>query len=167
MNKSILLIAFLLTFFSASMTAQKSPRKAADGEVNGVKVAIDYSAPSVKERTIWGGLEDYDVVWRAGADKNTTISIDQDVSIGGQKLAAGKYGFFIIPKEEGDWTVIFNKKNDGWGAYSYKQSEDALRLDVTPKWVEENQEQLSYSLSENAIVFAWEKVKLVIPLGER
>ena len=88
--------------------AQKSPRRQAEGTIGSTSVSIDYGAPSAKGRKIWGGLEKYDVVWRAGANENTTIAFDKDVKIAGQSLPAGKYGFFIIPKEGGDWVVIFN-----------------------------------------------------------
>ncbi len=165
--KNILLLFGLITFLSFSLEAQKSPRLQTEGEIFGTNVKIDYGAPSVKDRVIWGGLESYDVVWRAGANTNTTISFDKDVSIGGQELPAGKYGFFIIPKEEGDWAVIFNKKNAEWGAYSYDKKQDALRLNIKPEWADSNQEQLNYSLTTNSIVMAWEKVKLSIPIKEK
>ncbi len=166
MKKLILLIA-LFTSFSLAAEAQKSPRKQSEGTVYETNIEIDYGAPSVRGRKIWGGLEAYDQVWRAGANQNTTVSFDKDVTIGGEKLAAGKYGFFIIPKKEGDWVVIFNKRNADWGAYKYDQKQDALRLNIKPEWVDEVQEQLSYSISENLIIFAWEKAKLSIPLSPK
>ncbi len=165
MKQQFLFLALLIFSFSSVAIAQKSPRMQANGVANGVTVDIDYSAPSVKERKVWGGLEAYDAVWRAGADKNTTISFDKAVKVGGENLTAGKYGFFIIPKKEGDWVAIFNKKNDGWGAYGYDQNEDALRLNIKPEWKDKNQEQLNYSVIDNAIVFAWEKLKLSLPIS--
>ena len=155
----------LLLLFVSVVTlsfAQSSPRLQVEGESSGINIAIDYGAPSVKGRTIWGGLEKYGKVWRAGANENTTISFDKNISINNVILSAGKYGFFIIPNETGDWTVIFNKKNDGWGAYSYNQEEDALRVNIAPSFVEDIQEQLQYSIGENTIDFAWEKARLGI-----
>lgn len=165
MKKLVLLIA-LITSFTFAAEAQKSPRLQAEGTIGGATIAIDYGAPSVRGRTIWGGLEAYDAVWRAGANQNTTVSFDKDIKIGGETLAAGKYGFFIIPKKEGNWVVIFNKKNADWGAYNYDQKQDAMRLEISPK-MGENQEQLSYTVTENAIIFAWEKVKLSIPVAAK
>ena len=100
------------------------------------------------------------MVWRAGANENTTVSFDKDVKVNGKSLAAGKYGFFIIPNESGDWVAIFNKKNDGWGAYSYTEAEDALRVNVTPDFDSEVQEQLMYAVDNSGIVFAWDKARL-------
>lgn len=153
-----LLIAF---FFVVSVScAQKSPRLEAKGTVNGAQITIDYGAPSVKGRTVWGNLEKYGEVWRAGANENTTITFDKDVKVNGKSLAAGKYGFFIIPNEKGDWVAIFNKKNDGWGAYSYTEAEDALRVNVKPEMDTNIQEQLMYAVDNSGIVFAWEKARL-------
>lgn len=151
----------LALFFVASTScAQKSPRLEAKGAVNGTQIIIDYGAPSVKGRKIWGGLEKYGQVWRAGANENTTVTFDKDVKVNGKSLAAGKYGFFIIPNETGDWVAIFNKKNDGWGAYSYTEAEDALRVMVKPDFVSDVQEQLMYAVDNSGIVFGWEKARL-------
>jgi hypothetical protein len=165
--KKLSLLIILFTAFSFATEAQKpkSPRMQAEGEVFGAKTVVDYGAPSVKGREIWGGLEAYGKVWRAGANENTTIEFDKDVKINGQKLAAGKYGFFIIPNKDSDWVLIFNKKNDAWGAYDYKESEDALRVTVKPLFVDEVQEMLQYRIGENTIMFAWEKARIVFPFS--
>ena len=149
-----------LFFVVSTSCAQKSPRKEAKGSVKEVQIVIDYGAPNIKGRTIWGGLEKYGQVWRAGANENTTISFDKDVKINGNTLAAGKYGFFIIPNESGDWVAIFNKKNDAWGSYSYSEAEDALRVKVKPEFDTEVQEQLMYAIDNSGIVFAWDKARL-------
>ena len=147
--------------------AQESPKKQATGKIGAVTITIDYGAPSVKGRTIWGELEAYDKVWRAGANDNTTITFSKDVTINGSDLKAGKYGFFIIPKKDGDWTVIFNTKNDAWGAFSYKKEEDAMRTNSTPNFVSKVQEQLQYTIGENTIKFAWNKARLEIYVSEK
>ena len=160
----ILRIFLALVMITSISCAQKSPRKSAQGTIGGTSIEIDYGAPSVKGRKIWGGLEKYGAVWRAGANENTTVSFDKDVKVGGQALAAGKYGFFIIPNETGEWTVIFSKKNDAWGAYSYSVADDALRVSVAPQMVDDNQEELMYAVSNEGILFGWEKVRMNIPV---
>jgi len=165
--KKIGFLLVLLFAMTSNIDAQKSPKSVANGTIDKVDVEINYSAPSVKGREIWGGLEKYGKVWRAGADKNTTVSFSKDVMIDGKKLAAGKYGFFIIPNKEGDWVAIFSKTNDQWGAYNYKQSEDALRVNIAPSTIKEIQEQLKYSVGEKSIEFAWEHVNLSIPVSTK
>ncbi len=163
----IIKIIVLVTFIAFISCNKKSPREQSSGTIDGIAIAIDYGAPSVKGRIIWGGLEGYGDVWRAGANGNTTVSFDKNVIISGNNLAAGKYGFFIIPKEKGDWTVIFNKENDEWGAYAYKKEEDALRVNVAPSFVNDTQEQLLYSIGDTTINFAWEKVRLAIHIASK
>jgi len=156
---------FVFLLMATVTFAQESPRKQTSGQVGDVTVSIDYGAPSVKGRTIWGGLEKYGKVWRAGANENTTVTFDKDVKIGNTAVPAGKYGFFIIPNENEDWEVIFSKKNDGWGAYSYNKDDDIARLTVIRNFVDENQEILSYTIGEKGINFAWEKARLMIPVN--
>lgn len=160
----LLSIVLAMVMISSISCAQKSPRNNAKGTIGGTSIEIDYGAPSVKGRKIWGGLEKYGAVWRAGANENTTVSFDKDVKVAGQALSAGKYGFFIIPNETGEWTVIFSKKNDAWGAYSYSVSDDALRVSVNPEMVDDNQEELMYAIANEGILFAWEKARLNIPV---
>src|SRR6202045_1192028 len=95
-------------------------------------ITITYHRPLVNGRKIWGGLVPYGKVWRAGANENTTIEFSDPVSVEGKPLAKGVYGLHMIPNPD-SWAVIFSKTNTAWGSYSYKQDEDALRVDVKPK----------------------------------
>lgn len=152
MKTKILVLFTLISFISYG---QKSPAEKAEGKINGTKITIEYSSPRVKGRVIFGDLVPYREVWRAGADKNTTIAFDKDVKVNGQKLAAGKYGFFIIPNTNTGWILIFNKKNDGWGAYSYSETKDALRLETKVLNNEFIQEELLYKITDKGILFSW------------
>ena len=73
-----------------------------------------------------------------------------------------KYGFFIIPNENGVWIAIFNKKNDGWGSYGYSESDDALRIDVTTTKEENSKEELTYTVVKDEILFSWDKTNFVL-----
>ena len=164
--KNLKLIILFIAITSISC-AQESPRMEANGAIDGVKIDVDYGAPSVRGRVIWGELVPYGKVWRAGANKNTTITFGKDVVINGNNLPAAKYGFFIIPNENGDWTVVFNKKNDAWGSTKYNQEEDVLRVNVSPTFVDENVEQMSFSVGETSVDFAWEKARFSIPITNK
>ena len=164
MKKINFILVFLLV---ATVSCAQSPRKEATGSINKATVTIDYGSPSVKGRTVYGGLEKYGKVWRAGANENTTVTFDTAVKIGDTDVKAGKYGFFIIPNEKGNWIVIFNSKNDSWGSSKYKESEDVVRLEVAPTFVKENQEALLYSIGKGSIDFAWEKGRLSIPVSTK
>ncbi|MEL6654610.1 MAG: DUF2911 domain-containing protein, partial [Bacteroidota bacterium] len=108
-----------------------SPRKEMITTIDGVSVTVNYGSPSVKGRTIYGDLVPYDQVWRSGANEATIITVSKDASISGQSLPAGTYGFFTIPGES-DWTLIFNKVSEQWGAYQYDEGQDQMRVKVTP-----------------------------------
>lgn len=145
---------------------RKSPRINEAWSDNEIDITFDYGSPRVKERVIWGDLVPYDKIWRAGADEATAITFNQDVSIMGSAIASGTYGFYLIPKEEGDWTVILNEEwskedHDVWGAYDYKEGRDVLRFDVTPDWNEESAEELSYAFKGGLVIFKWEKAEIV------
>lgn len=149
--------------------APASPRVDVSGELNGVTVSINYGSPSVKGREVWGGLEEYGKVWRAGANETTAIEFSSDVVLGGQPVAAGKYGLFIIPNETGDWVVILNtqwsREDHGiWGAMGYSEENDVARVNVAPTWSEEVTERLEYTIADGNINFAWEKARLSIPV---
>lgn len=126
-----------------------SPNASVSQTVGTTEMTISYGRPGVKGRDVFGGLEPYGEVWRAGANEATVFSFSDDVTINGQPLAAGTYAFFVIPEEEGDWTLIFNSTAEQWGAYRYDESQDALRVPATPE-TGASQEWLSYSFDELA-----------------
>ncbi len=125
-------------------------------------VTVKYHRPLVNGRKIWGGLVPYGKVWRAGANENTTIEFSDPVSVEGQPLAKGIYGLHMIPNPD-SWTVIFSKTNTAWGSYSYKQDEDALRVNVKPRPLGEMKEALEFEFEDlkseaTAVTLKWEKL---------
>ena len=125
-------------------------------------ITVKYHRPLVNGRKIWGGLVPYGKVWRAGADENTTIEFSDAVSVEGKPLPKGVYGLHMIPNQD-SWTVIFSKTNTGWGSYSYDQKEDALRVDVKPKPLAEQEEALEFEFEDlkptsTAVTLKWEKL---------
>jgi len=95
-------------------------------------VTIEYHRPLVKDRKVWDGLVPYGKVWRAGANENTTITFSDPVLIEDKPLDKGTYGLHMIPNAD-EWTIIFSKNSTSWGAFTYDQSEDALRVNVKPQ----------------------------------
>nr|WP_257086963.1 DUF2911 domain-containing protein [Sphingobacterium sp. E70] len=51
-------------------------------------VTLNYSRPSMNGRKIFGELVPYNEVWRTGANTNTTLTFEGDVSLNGHKLTA-------------------------------------------------------------------------------
>jgi len=168
MIKSIALLFTAITI-SASAMAQDaqpkpSPSATVTGKVKNATITINYSSPAVKGRKIWGSLEGYDKVWRAGANEATTFETDKDISVQGKPLPAGKYSFFLIPKESGTWTAIFNKEPKQWGAYKYEEAKDALRVDVKTKALKATQERLVYKITKTGFSLDWDKVSVPVTI---
>lgn len=131
-----------------------SPRKELRGTVGAATVTINYGSPSQKGRTLWGDLVPYDQVWRTGANEVTTIEVSQDIMVGGQTLAAGKYGLFTIPGKN-EWTIVFNSNSEMWGAGDYDEAEDVLRVKATPQQMPEASETMDFVMDGNNLVLKW------------
>ena len=124
-------------------------------------ITINYHRPLVNNRKVWDGLVPYGQVWRAGANENTTISFSDPVTIEGKALDKGTYGLFMIPTAD-QWTIIFSKNATSWGAFTYNEAEDALRVTVKPAATEMHN-TLTYDFDDvqpnSAVVtMAWERV---------
>ena len=144
------------------------------------EVTITYHSPDVagREGQIWGQLVPYGTTdfvaagfgtstagpWRAGSNENTTIHFSHEVEIQGKKLAAGTYGFHMIPQKDGPWTLIFSHNHTQWGSYFYDEAQDALRVETTPEEAP-FKEYLTYAfderkLDEATISLRWEKLRI-------
>lgn len=165
---SLLLVALFTLTMALTAGAQQdksqrpSPPVTASNSFGTTKVVINYGSPAVKGREIWGKLVPYGKVWRTGANEATTFDVSTDVLIEGKKLSAGRYALFTIPGEE-EWTIIFNKTADQWGAYGYKAEDDALRVVVSPASNGEVAERLAFHIvpdgdTKATVTLYWEKV---------
>lgn len=95
-------------------------------------IELSYSRPSMKGRKIFGDLVPYGEVWRTGANQATTLTFGDEVTIGGTKVPAGKYGLLTIPGEK-EWIVIISKQTDVTSPGAYKQDQDVVRVTVKPQ----------------------------------
>lgn len=165
-SATVLFAAMTLSVNAFAQDTKKpaSPAATATGKIKDATITIAYSSPSVKGRTIWGDLVAYDKVWRAGANEATTFETDKNITVQGKPLPAGKYSFFLIPKESGTWTAIFNKEPKQWGAYKYEESKDALRVDVKTKALPATQETLVYKVNSNGFTMDWDKISVPVEI---
>lgn len=115
-----LLLAFTICAFAFNVNAQietpqPSPSAKLEQKVGLTDITIEYSRPGVKGRTIFGGLEPWGTVWRTGANKNTTITFSDDVTIAGQEVKAGSYAIFTKLNSATQWDVMFYSDTNNWG----------------------------------------------------
>lgn len=125
----LVMLCSLVSF--AQEKAPASPPASASAKIGTTDISVKYSSPAVKGRKVWGELVPYGQVWRTGANEATTITFSKDVTVEGQKLAAGTYSLFTIPGDK-EWTIVFNKTAKQWGHFKYDQAQDALRVKVKP-----------------------------------
>src|SRR3954462_1535074 len=168
----ILLLAVLfIANFSQAQTAtgetlmldlpQASQRALVSQRIGITNVTIHYHRPLANGRQIWGKVVPYGQVWRAGANENTNITFSDPVTIDGQALEKGTYGLHMIPGQE-QWTVIFSKNATSWGSFTYKQDEDALRVNVKPQSADMH-DALAYDFDDlkpdsMVVTMRWDKV---------
>lgn len=155
----IIALSFISLMAFSQDKAKPSPSTTATGKVGGANITINYGAPSVKGRSIWGSLVPYGKVWRSGANDATIFETDADIKIEGKTLAKGKYSLFTIP-EAGEWTIIINKNSKQWGAFSYKQEDDVLRVKVKSSKSASFNELLNYQVADNKVHIRWENLEV-------
>lgn len=162
----ILILVTIISCLAFSQNKENKVRLSPKAEVMQVvgftEIKINYSRPAVKKREIWNKLVPYNTVWRAGANEATKFTFSTDVIIENKLLKAGSYSFFVIPTKS-EWTIIFNKVADQWGAFQYNEAEDALRIKVKPNRANHFREWLTYEITKTGdysatISLIWEKL---------
>ena len=119
---------------------------------SGAMVSINYSKPAVKGRTIGKDLEPMEgKVWRTGANEATVFETSKNVKVEGKDLPAGKYGLFTVVNGD-EWTIIFNKTWSQWGAFDYKEADDALRVKVKGKKAKDFAERMAFKIEKDGDV---------------
>jgi hypothetical protein len=156
-----------------------SPAATVSQMVGVSEVKVVYHRPSVLKREVWGKLVPYGfndlgfgtskaAPWRAGADENTLVTFQHDVSVAGMPLKAGTYGLFMVVAPDGTVTVIFSRDTASWGSFFYDEGHDVLRVSV--RWEEGPfHEQLTYDFSDvtkdsAVLALSWEHKRIPIPL---
>ena len=128
---------------------------------------VIYSRPQKEGRTIFGGLIEYGTVWRLGANEATEIELYRDVKIKDKKLSKGRYTLYAVPTET-QWTIIFNKDLDTWGAFKYDEKKDVLRVDLPVQKNSPAVEAFTVMFTKSAtgadMLMAWDDAKVTLPL---
>jgi len=97
------------------------------------EIAVTYGRPVARGRVLFGKLVPWDSVWHPGADSATRVTLDHDVLLEGQRLAAGEYSLWLIPRESAPWTLIVSHAAHTFHKPYPGSSQDALRVPVTPE----------------------------------
>jgi hypothetical protein len=154
-------------FTAIPLCAQLSPAAETSVKIGGKTLRIDYSAPSMRGRKIFGGLEPYGRVWRAGANSATAFHTDATLDINGLTVPKGDYTLFVYldPKQ---WQLIVSKQTGEWGL-DYDQSRDfgRVKMDMSkPAAPIEKYRMTLASLGGNRarLELAWENTVASVPI---
>jgi len=167
-----LILALLLVAAAFEASAQASPPTQTAVTINGKKLTIAYSAPSVRGRKIFGpgGLISRDPtypVWRAGANDATAFHTDADLDVNGLAVPKGDYTLWVLA-DSNQWKLIVNKQTGQWGL-DYSQNRDLGRVAMNMSKPPAPVETLRITLSSEGgnkgkLQLAWENVVASVPL---
>ncbi|RYZ21980.1 MAG: DUF2911 domain-containing protein [Chitinophagaceae bacterium] len=129
---------------------------------------VIYSRPLTSGRTIFGDLVPYGEVWRLGANEATEVEFYREVRIGNKKLPKGKYTLYAITTPT-QWTVIFNKETDTWGAFKYDEKKDVARVTVPVEKLDAAVEPFTILFDKadgaNRLLIAWDTARVAVPVS--
>ena len=172
MKKFILSAAAALTLLTADAqlkTPAPSPGQVVKQDFALSAIDLSYSRPSLKGRKLYKDLAPAGKVWRTGANGATTLTFGEEVTIGGVKIPAGKYGLLSIPDKK-SWTLIITKQTNVTSPAAYKQDLDVVRIQADVKKLKKSVETFSISF-ENVtastldIQLAWGTSVVSLPVS--
>ncbi|HPE82322.1 MAG: DUF2911 domain-containing protein [Aequorivita sp.] len=172
MKKIILLFSALILTAGIQAqitTPQPSPFQKIEQKVGLTDVTLEYSRPSMKGRTIFGGLVPYDAIWRTGANANTKITFSENVEIGGKSVKAGSYAIYTKPGAS-NWEVYFYNDTNNWGTpEKWDDSKIAAQVSVQAYPMPMNIETFTMSFDElkndaAMLGMLWEKTYVGVPI---
>ncbi len=171
--KNISVFLFSLIAFSAAaqnqlLLPQPSPKAMVSHTIGITEVTVEYSAPAVRKRNVWGTLVPWGNVWRAGANDATTIFFSTGVRIGQELVPSGTYSVFVLPTDSSNFQLILNKQSRLWGTEDYDAKHDVLRVPMAVNRFP-FQETLQYSISDVQATSAqlnlnWANLQLSVPI---
>ena len=132
-------------------------------------IELSYSRPAMKGRKIFGDLVPYGNVWRTGANSATLLTFSDEVTIGGKKIAPGKYGLLSIPGKD-SWTLIISKQTDVTSPAAYKAESDVVRVDVNTMKMTEKMESFTMQFANVKptsceLHVMWENTAVSMPIS--
>jgi tetratricopeptide (TPR) repeat protein len=175
-NKSFIISA--LCFWALALQAQNkakfhvpdpSPEAVFEQTLGFTKISVAYSRPLTRGRKVFGELVPFREVWRTGAGDCTKIGFNEALTIGDQKIKAGKYALFTIPTAD-EWTIILNTDTTQHGAFSYDAKKDVQRFTVKPAKSDRFYETFTIEINDISLTQAaslnlmWENTIVKIPL---
>ena len=159
-------IALAVVVASVGYAQPLSPAAETSVVINGKKITINYSAPSMRGRKIMGELVPYAAVWRTGANAATSLKTEGDLTMNGLKVPKGEYSLytFVDPSQ---WLLIVNKQT-GQDGTDYDKGQDLGRLKMTMSKPPAPVEKFTITLAaaggnKGTLKLAWENTVASVP----
>jgi len=149
-------------------TPQPSPTQTVKQNFGLSSIELSYSRPGMKGRKIFGDLVPFGKVWRTGANQATTLTFGDEVTIGGTKIKAGKYGLLAIPDKK-SWTIIISKQTDVTSPADYKQDMDVVRVEAKTDGLGDAVETFTIQFANVKstscdVQLMWDKTSVTLPI---
>jgi hypothetical protein len=135
-------------------------------KIAGKQISVNYYAPEMHGRKIFGGLVPFAEVWCTGANWATKITSDADLEMGGLKLPKGSYSIWTIPNPS-EWTLIINSQT-GQFHLDYDSSTDFGRTKMNLKTLAAPVEKFKIDLrsdggNKGTLALVWETTEASVP----
>jgi hypothetical protein len=160
MLKQAALVSALLTFSAGVVWAQANPRGEAKATLGGKSVAIDYGRPSLKGRDMLGKAE-VGSTWRMGADAETTLKTETDLSVGTGTVPKGEYVLTAKRVAEDQWSLIVSKPD----------KTAVAEVPLTPSKLPESVEMFTIDLlgqgKQGTVTLKWGTTALQAPVSAK
>jgi hypothetical protein len=107
-------------------------------------------------------------MWRVGANETTELTFFKEVTIGGTKIPAGRYGLFANLNAD-SWEFIIHKNVQSWGNENHNPEDNVVTLSAKTEKTPVTFEALSMLFVEKGanqieLVVAWENTMARIPI---
>lgn len=136
-----------------------------------VKLTVDYSRPSKRDRLIFGSekdgaLQPYGKYWRLGANEGTEFESSVPFEVGGKTLEAGRYRIYAVPQED-QFEIYFSNELGSWGYSQPDHANDIHMITVPVTKIGRTVEQFTFKFNGNAwpkvsLMFEWDQVRCSI-----
>jgi hypothetical protein len=141
-----------------------SARDTARAFIGAAAIAVEYSRPLARGRTLLGGLIPYDRVWRTGANAATHLTTSAPIQLAGVALDSGTYTLWTLPGRE-EVQLIINRQTGQWGT-GYGANHDiarvAMRIDTPDAPVERF--TIRFDTVQPQLVMEWGTFRWSVPL---
>ena len=170
---AVVLLFVLYVVYALFIATPKSPPTTTSYKGNGLEIEIDYSQPSKRGRLIFGkaadgALQPYGKYWRLGANAATEITVNKDVSFGGESLKAGTYRMYAIPGPDSFKVIINSEAGVFFGASEPDHALDLFTVDAPVTMQGTETEMFTININGNdkgaQIDFIWDKILFSVPI---